>query len=90
MAITKALTAAAVLLVTTALVPAFAHDDDHEDHRRSHRDLFEDHGRAHEEGFYSRAEPRDYHRSPRHLHEDFHEDHPGTWHDHYYGWRRYW
>jgi hypothetical protein len=45
MAITKALTAAAVLLLTTAVAPAFAHDDqdDHEDHWRIHRDLSKAH-----------------------------------------------
>ena len=92
MAITKALTVAAVLLLTTAVAPAFAHDDqdDHEDHWRIHRDLSEAHQRAHEEGFYSSAEHRAYHRALRDLHENFHEDRPGTWHDHYYGWRRWW
>jgi hypothetical protein len=92
MAITKALTAAAVLLLTAALTPAFAHDDldDRGAHWRIHRDLSEAHGRAHEEGFYSRGEHRAYHRALRDLHEDFHEYRPRTWDDHNYGWRRYW
>jgi Spy/CpxP family protein refolding chaperone len=92
MASTKILMAAAVLLLTTAVAPAFAHDDygDHADHWGYHRDLSEAHERAHEEGFYSRAEHRAYHRALRDLHEEFHEQRPGTWHDHNYGWRRYW
>jgi hypothetical protein len=90
MALTKILTAAAVLVLTTAVAPAFAHDeyDDHADHRRVHRELYDAHQRAHEDGFYSREEHGAYHRAMRDLHEGFHEDRPGTWHDHYYGYRR--
>ena len=90
MIVNKALTAAVVLLFTTPVVPALAHDDygDHVEHWRLHRDLSEAHRRAHEEGFYSGAEHNAYHRALRDLHGDFHEDHPGNWHDHY-GWRRY-
>ena len=100
MAMTKILAAAAVLVLTTAVAPAFAHDDDadHADHARFHDQLSDAHQRAHEEGFYSRAEHRAYHRALRDLHGDFHEDHPGNWHDHSYGgsryygygWRRFW
>ena len=90
MIVNKALTAAAVLLFTTPVVPALAHDDygDHVEHWRLHRDLSEAHRRGHEEGFYSDAEHNAYHRALRDLHGDFHEDHPGNWHDHY-GVRRY-
>jgi hypothetical protein len=80
MIVNKALIAAAVLLFTTPVVPALAHDDygDHVEHWRLHRDLSEAHRRAHEEGFYSDAEHDAYHRALRDLHQDFHEDHPGT------------
>ena len=45
MIVNKALTAAAVLLFTTPVVPALAHDDygDHVEHWRLHRDLSEAH-----------------------------------------------
>jgi hypothetical protein len=90
MAITKSLTIAAALLLTAALAPAFAHDDndDYSDHRGYHRQLYGAHQRAHEEGFYSRGEHRAYHRALRDLHEEYHEDRPVTWQDHYYQWRR--
>jgi hypothetical protein len=92
MTITKTLTAAAVLMLTTALAPsAFAHEEyeDHAGHWGLHRQLYDAHRRAHEEGFYSRGEHRSYHRALRDMHDDFHEYRPRTWHDHYYGWGRY-
>ena len=97
MTMTKALMAAAPLVLTAAAMPALAHDDsgssynrharDHAAHYRFHREVNEAHQRGHEEGFYSNAEHRAYHRALRDLHGDFHEEHPGTRHDHYRRWQ---
>ena len=99
MGFTKILTAAAVLVLTATVVPAFAHEENEDQaaHWRVHRQLYGAHERAHEDGFYSRGEHRSYHRALRDLHEDFHEDRPRGWHDRYhgygygygYGWRRF-
>ena len=93
MTISKTLIAAAVLAITAPTAAALAHDEDYGPHARDHRahwkfhtEVSEAHRRAHEEGFYSPAEHRAYHRALRDLHGDFHEDHPGTRHDHY-SWR---
>ena len=96
MIIGKILVAAAVLAIMAPATAAWAHDDNYGRHARDHRahwkfhgELNEAHRHAREEGFYSRAEHRAYHRALRDLHSDFHENHPGTRHDHY-SWRRWW
>jgi hypothetical protein len=99
MGFTKILTAAAVLVLTATVAPAFAHEnEDQAAHWGVHRQLYGAHERAHEDGFYSRGEHRAYHRALRDLHEGFHEDRPRAWGgysygsgDRYYGygWRRF-
>ncbi|WP_156827263.1 hypothetical protein [Hyphomicrobium zavarzinii] len=84
-----------LLLVTTPLVSAFAHDDydrhtrNHRKHYQFHSGVGETHARAHEDGFSSRREHRAYHRALKDLHGEFHEDHPNTRHDHYPSSSRY-
>src|SRR5262245_12773096 len=96
MTIGKTLIAAAVLAITAPVTAALAHDDDYGQHARDHRahwkfhsEVNEAHRRAHEEGLYSRAEHRAYHRALRDLHGDFQEDHPVTRHVHC-TWRLLW
>jgi len=99
MAFTKILTATAVIVLTAAVAPAFAHENEDQAahwgvhrqlygaHERAHEDGFYSRGehRAHEDGFYSRGEHRAYHRALRDLHEDFHEDRPRAWGGYSYG-----
>lgn len=94
MTINRALLAAAIVLLTGSVAPAFAYDNydrharDHAEHTATHRGVARSHERAHDEGFESRREHRKYHGAVRRAHRDFHEDHPGTRHDRF-GWRRY-
>src|SRR3979411_1116180 len=87
MGFTKILTAAAVLVLTATVAPAFAHEENEDQaaHWVVHRQLYGAHERAHEDGFYSRGEHRAYHRALRDLHEDFHEDRPRAWGGYSYG-----
>lgn len=89
----KVLWVAGALCLSTAAVPALAHDDhyyqdyfdhqiDHQEHRELHREFKDAHEEAHEEGFISPREHRAWHRAYEATHERFHEDHPGTRHDH--------
>jgi hypothetical protein len=94
MTVKTVLIAAATLALSTAAVPAFAHDDyaDHAQHWRFHDELRDAHRRAHEEGFESPEEHAAFHRALRYLHREYHDDNPGNWHDHdswryRHGWR---
>jgi len=92
MTIGKALIAAAALALAAPTTKALAHDDDYGyyggSHRQFHDEASEAHRRAHEEGFYSRAEHRAFHRALRYLHGEYHEDNP-DYHGYGYRWRRY-
>ena len=88
MALRKMLLTTAVFFMVAPVVPALAHDDDgYGDHWRFHDQLSEAHERAHEEGFWSRAEHRAYHRALRDLHDSYHDDHDG--YSSYYARPRY-
>lgn len=98
MTIGKVIIAAAVLAIAVPATAALAHDEDdaytrherdHRKHRWVHKRIGAEHRRAHEEGFWSRGEHRAYHRELKEKHGDFHHNHPGTRHDHYRWYQRW-
>lgn len=92
MILNKILITAAVLVLSTPVVPALAHDDDfygYSEHDQLHDQLSDAHRRAHEEGFESGAEHRAYHRALRDFHDDAHEYHSAPRY-YYYPRPRYW
>lgn len=75
MTLRNAIMAATVLVMSTSVVPALAHDDEdnsYSSHEQFHDQLSGAHERAHEYGFYSRGEHRAYHRALRDIHDDAH------------------